>query len=131
MFRLTTLQFNTQDELLKAVHVHTNQCVEWLADGAYAAVYATKNPDVVLKLSGGDDLGYLSYLKTLETLNISNPYLPIIHDATHFRLTDEARKEHGMWQHRERIVTYMERLSQPPKKVRNKYNERGHLVSSE
>ena len=127
MFKLTTLQFDTQEELLNMVRVHTAGCDKQIGEGAYAVVYATKNPDIVMKLSCGDDVGYLSYLKTLEALNISNRYLPVIHEATHYRLTDEARKC-GMWLHKERIVTYMERLKQPPKLNRKEYNKYGGLA---
>ena len=131
MFKLTTLQFDTQAELLNAVQVHTNQWgIEWLADGAFAVVYKTADPAVVMKVSGGDDVGYLSFLKTLDTLQVSNRYLPKIFEATHFRLTDEARAEGGMWRHKERIVTYLEKLKQPPKLNRNVYNKHGGLKGS-
>jgi len=130
MFKLTTLQFDSHEALLKAVRVHTHQSgVEWLAEGAYAVVYSlAQNPNEVMKVSGGDDQGYLNFLKTMDTLAISNPYLPVIHEAIHFRLTDALRKENGMWQHKERIVTYMEKLSQPPKLIRRDYDKHGHLV---
>jgi hypothetical protein len=126
-FKLETLYFDSVPALHLALQEHTVARIsKWC--GAYATVYDLG--DRVLKVSGGDDLGYLAYLHTMSTLSVSNRYLPRIHSAVHLRLTDEARKENGLWLHRERIVTYMEKLDQPPKLLRRINSARGDLLAT-
>lgn len=125
-FEIKTYYFDDVTALTHAWRVHTEgRNSEW--HGAYAAVYDLG--DRVMKLSGGDDLGYLSYLETMAELKLKNRYLPVIHSVDYYRFTDEARKEHSMFRHREKIVTYMEKLQQPPKHFRRTYDANGNLLN--
>lgn len=124
-FEIKTHYFDDTTSLLKAAQKHTiNRESNWW--GAYASVYDLG--DRVMKVSNGDDLGYLSYLETMSELKINNRHLPVIYEVDYYRLTDEARKECRMYRHTEKIVTYMEKLKQPPKKARRTYDKSGDLI---
>lgn len=126
-FEIITLYFDDAYELRNACSVHTvGRESTW--HGSFATVYDLD--DRVLKVSGGDDLGFLSYLETMMALNVSNRHLPVIHEVIQYRLTDEARKKVSMYKHQERIITYMEKLKQPPKFLRRVYTARGNLLKT-
>lgn len=128
-FEIKTLYFDDVTSMTHAWREHTmgRGDATWY-HGAYAQVWDLE--DQVMKVSGGDDMGYLSYLETMAELNIKNVHLPVIHESIYYRLTDEARKQCFMYRNRERIVTYMEKLEQPPKLRRNVWGRRGNLVKS-
>lgn len=129
-FEIITLYFDDVTSLTHAWREHTmgRGDATW-THGAYAQVWDLG--DQVMKVSGGDDMGYLSFLETMAELDIANPYLPVIYSSTYYRLTDAARQECFMYRNRERIVTFMEKLDQPPKMRRNVWSEKGHLVKSD
>ena len=122
MFKINTVEFDCRHKLFFAVEEHRVRGRGPLGNGAFATVYSLDDPNVVLKISTGDDAGYLAFLKTLEQLQVSNRHLPVIHSVTHFRLSDKVREElrnkERYCLHYEYIVTYMERLKQPPKSLR-------------
>ena len=132
MFKINTVEFDCRHKLFFAVEEHRECRRGYLGDGSFATVYSLDDPNVVLKISTGNDAGYLAFLKTLEQLQVSNRHLPVIHSVTHFRLSDKAREEflekHGSYLWSECIVTYMERLKQPPKSLRGRAGQLGRAA---
>ncbi len=125
-FEIRTVYVDTPRELAIA----KGACMgnrEIYATGNFAKLYK-HGDDQIMKISGGDDLGFLEYLKTIAGLGISNRYLPEVTEVIHYRFPDKVRASTSWFMNWEFIVTYMEKLKQPPKFGRCTYDERGNLL---
>lgn len=113
--RWNTIVLKDEASISEAVlgHIRTLECI---GSGLYANVYSNDTIDIVVKITSGNDLGYLAYIKAITAFELNNSYIPRILKVIHYRYADDS-PERGTVRdgigRNDRFVITMEKLDSP------------------